>query len=105
MNYCPVEGEKQTQGKKNLHPASWAGLPLPDCSNNEESRFRVLWPWEDIQQMIIVALQRCPHPSPQNLGVCYLAWPRGTEVADGMEIVNQLMLNGKITLDYPVEPM
>lgn len=55
--------------------------------------------------MVIVSLHSCPHPDPQNLGVCYLAWLRGTKVADGMKIVNQLMLNRKITLDDQVEPM
>lgn len=45
--------------------------------------------------------QRCPHPNPWNLRICYLTWPTA---AQGIEVASQLILKEGDCLWYPDGP-
>lgn len=43
--------------------------------------------------------QRCPHPNPQNLWICYLMWPKGLQMG-----LSEGSWDGESILDYPGGP-
>lgn len=48
--------------------------------------------------------QRCLYPNLWDIRICYFIWQSGSKDAGGIKIVNQMTLNWRISLDYPVGP-